>query len=176
MSKTKGNGINLSDTAEDMYGVGMSYSDGNILTGLDLLTDTTETELTEIKKELESGTNPMQFKKLMAFRIVEAIKGKLAAEKAEKHFQETIQNRQISSERTKISLDKLSARLIHLEKKSDPITIVSELQTMSKTQSRQLLRQGGVEHNGQKISDIDSLSLKIGDILKIGKRNWYEIC
>jgi len=39
MSKTKGNGINLADTSEDMYGKAMSYSDDKITMGLELLTE-----------------------------------------------------------------------------------------------------------------------------------------
>jgi tyrosyl-tRNA synthetase len=42
MSKTKGNGINLADTATDMYGKAMSYADEEIINGLELLTDVEE--------------------------------------------------------------------------------------------------------------------------------------
>ena len=38
MSKTKGNGINLADSPEEIFGKAMSYSDGHILPGFELLT------------------------------------------------------------------------------------------------------------------------------------------
>ena len=75
MSKTKGNGINLGDNAEQMFGKAMSYPDTAILSGLELLTEVSMKEIKNIEKEIKSGSNPMQFKKLMAYEIVKTIKG-----------------------------------------------------------------------------------------------------
>src|SRR5690606_2119235 len=109
MSKTKGNGINLSDTAEDRYGKAMSYADEHILLGLELLTDTSNSELKEIEAAIQAGENPMQFKKLLSSRIVEQFKGKQAAENAANHFESTVQKNEVSEQRTVISLGKLTA-------------------------------------------------------------------
>jgi tyrosyl-tRNA synthetase len=86
MSKTKGNGINLSDTSEDMYGKAMSYSDEEILNGLEFLTEVPMSDIGAIKKAMEKGENPMNYKKLMAFEIVKMIKGEASARQAEEHF------------------------------------------------------------------------------------------
>lgn len=175
MSKTRGNGINLSDSAHDMYGKAMSYADEHIITGLELLTDTSEDELEQIAAAIKTGENPMQFKKLMAERIVTLVKGKGAAAEAEKYFESTVQNREISSERTKISLAKVVKRLEHIGKLGDPVTTLAELMETSKGQIKQLLRQGGVELNGEKLTEASELKLQLGDILKVGKRNWFEV-
>lgn len=176
MSKTRGNGINLGDNAEQMYGIAMSYPDTHILTGLELLTETPLAEIADIQASLTGGANPMQYKKLLAYRIVELIKGTDAAQQAELHFQQTVQQRQVSEDRTKISLKLLSARLEKLGKLGDTATMVAELQRCSKTQAKQLLSQGGVELNqSQKLTVEQPVSLKAGDLLKVGKRNWYEI-
>jgi tyrosyl-tRNA synthetase len=177
MSKTKGNGINLSDSAADMYGIAMSYSDEQILTGLRLLTDTTKEELKEIEQALEKGENPMDYKKLMAYRIVELIKGKSKAKEAQAHFEKTVQGEGRSEkDTTKISQEKLSKRLDHLKKQGDIATIISEMHNISKSQAKQLVKQGGVEVNEEKITDLQKeVNLKINDIIKVGKRNWYEI-
>lgn len=179
MSKTKGNGINLSDTAENMYGVAMSYADEHILTGLELLTDTVDSELVEIRRAIEAGQNPMQFKKLMAYRIVEMIKGESAAQTAADYFERTVQKREVSEQRTTISLNKLASRLQNLNKVNDLVTALSELENTSKSSIKQLLKQGGVEINGEKIAWLEGQELqhqfKLGDKIKIGKRNWYEI-
>ena len=53
MCKTKGNGINLGDSAEEMFGKAMSYPDSAILSGLELLTDVPMAEIEEIKKEMD---------------------------------------------------------------------------------------------------------------------------
>ena len=93
MSKTKGNGINLSDTARDMYGKAMSYPDRSILAGFELLTEVSIEEIEEMKKAMEKGENPMQFKKLMALEIVKMIKGKKEAQKAEQFFYKQFQQK-----------------------------------------------------------------------------------
>ncbi len=176
MSKTKGNGINLADSAQDMYGKAMSYSDEHILLGLELLTETTTTEITEISRALEMGENPMQFKKLMAQRIVETHLGKAAAEDGQKHFEDTVQKKEVSESRTKISIVKLVAILQKNNKQGDVTSTVAELQRISKTNAKQLISQGGVEINSNKHTSLETAyNAKIGDIIKIGKRNWYEI-
>lgn len=176
MSKTKGNGINLSDTAENMYGVAMSYGDEHIITGLELLTETPLNELKEIEAAIAGGQNPMQFKKLLAYRIVEMLKGSNAAGAAQENFERTVQNKEISAARVKISLEKLSARLEHLNKKDDLVTTISELLGSSKGKAKDLLKQNGVEINSEKVAaDTVTYKLKQGDIVKLGKRQWFEI-
>ncbi len=177
MSKTKGNGINLSDSATDMYGIAMSYSDEQIMTGLRLLTDTPNEELKEIEQALEKGENPMEYKKLMAYRIVDVIKGNSQAQEAQAHFEKTVQGESRSEQdTTKISLDKLSKRLDHLKKQGDLATIISEMHSISKSQAKQLIKQGGVEVNEKKLTDLQQeVNLGLNDIIKVGKRNWYEI-
>jgi RimJ/RimL family protein N-acetyltransferase len=46
----------------------------------------------------------------------------------------------------------------------------------SKSDTRRLIKQGGVELNGDKVTDPDErLLVKTNDILKVGKRHWYRI-
>ena len=73
MSKTKGNGINLADSPQDMFGKAMSYSDGHILSGFELLTAVPIKEIEKMKLAMEKGENPMIFKKKMAYEIVKII-------------------------------------------------------------------------------------------------------
>ena len=69
MSKTKGNGINLGDTADEMYGKAMSYSDDKITMGLELLTSVPMEEVEKIGQDIENNKNQMAHKKLMAFEM-----------------------------------------------------------------------------------------------------------
>jgi tyrosyl-tRNA synthetase len=175
MSKTKGNGINLSDDAHNMYGVAMSYADEHIVKGLELLTDTPDSEIAEISAAIAGGDNPMPYKKLMAYRIVELIKGGKAAAEAQEHFEATVQRKEVSRERTVISLTKLNAALTRMNKLGDIITIAAEVSNSSKSHVKQLLKQGGVELDGQRLNlDNPSVELKPGSILRLGKRDWYE--
>lgn len=106
MSKTKGNGINLGDDEHQMFGKAMSYSDGAILSGLELLTEVPLEKIKEIEDEMKKGTNPMQFKKMMAYEIVKLIKGKQKAEKAQDNWEKTFSKKETPEDIESISVKK----------------------------------------------------------------------
>lgn len=169
MSKTKGNGINLSDTPENMYGKAMSYPDELILKAMRLLTDIPTEEIWDIQKKIESGENPMKYKKIMAFEVVKIIKGKADAEKAEKHFEDTVQNKKIDEDSAiKIELKGTLPVLEFIK------TAIGDKQSLS--QIRRVVEQGGVEVNGKKIIEPNvQLEFKSGDIVKFGKRTVFKV-
>lgn len=169
ISKTKGNGINLSDSAEDIYGKAMSYPDELILKGLRLLTDVSLEEIWNIQEKIKAGGNPMKFKKLMAFEITKMLKGGKEAKKAEEHFEKTVQNKEVLSEATIKTNVSGTMQLIEFLKKTDGINItVSEL--------KRTTEQGGVEVNGNKITDpFLPIEFKKGTIVKFGKRKYFEV-
>lgn len=173
MSKTRGNGINLADTSEDIYGKAMSYSDEHIITGLKLLTETTDEEISEIENAIKNGENPMQFKKLFAFRTVEVVRGTEEARKAQDYFESTVQNKDSIGEAKKINFQDLSKN----GNTSDPIYLISSLMQSSNSDARRLLDQNAVEINGTKVKYYKGASIDInkGDTVKIGKRNWFEL-
>ncbi len=167
MSKTKGNGINLSDSPEEMYGKAMSYPDELIVKGLKLLTNVPLEKIEEIEKAIKSSENPMQFKKLMAFEIVNTIKGKKAAEKAQNFFEKTVQKDKIPENIQEIEAGE-SAPLYKIASKIDP--------DLSNSQVRRIIKQGGLTINGEKIKDPTAeIELKSGDIIKLGKRRYAKI-
>jgi len=166
MSKTKGNGINLSDRPEDIYGKSMSYPDNLIVKGLELLTDVSMDQIEEIRKSIESGDNPLEFKKLMAFEIVKVIKGEKVATAAQYHFEETVQKRELPEEIPEIEFDK----------KGPLYQVLSVMAPkMSKTQIRKIIEQGGLMINDEKHTDpMEEVELKSGDIVKLGKRRYAK--
>ncbi|MEK7067854.1 MAG: tyrosine--tRNA ligase, partial [Patescibacteria group bacterium] len=136
MSKTRGNGINLGDAAEDMYGKAMSYPDAVILSGLELLTDISPAVIKEIGHSLSQGENPMQYKKMMAFEIVKTIKGKIAAQKAQAYFEKTVQKKETPSEITNYELRIKNINIVDL--------LVEVKLAASKSEARRLVEQGGI--------------------------------
>lgn len=168
MSKTKGNGINLSDSAEDIYGKAMSYPDDLILKGLRLLTDVSLEDIWNIQEKIKTGENPMQFKKLMAFEVTKMIKGDKAAKKAQENFEKTVQNREISSEATLKTKVNGTMQLIEFLKLNNIEDSSSEI--------KRLIEQGGVEVNGNKIEDpYLPINFSKGTIIKFGKRRFFEV-
>jgi len=168
MSKTKGNGINLSDSPEDMYGKAMSYRDELITKGLRLLTDVPLEEIWDIEKKIEAGENPMKFKKLMAYEIVKVIKGEKEAKKAEEHFEKTVQNKEITSNVAEQTGIKGTMPLVEFLSN----TMLEE----TKTNIRRLIEQGGVEVDGKKIvKPTEQIEFKKGTLVKFGKRKYFEV-
>jgi tyrosyl-tRNA synthetase len=168
MSKTKGNGINLADSPEDMFGKAMSYSDQHILSGFELLTAVSMKEIEKIKLAMEKGENPMIFKKKMAYEIVKIIKGEVAAEKAQEYFEQVFSKKELPTE---ISEIKVSAGELLID-----VLVKNKLAT-SKSDARRKIDQGGIKADNEVMRD---WQLKIdksynGKILKAGKREFRKI-
>lgn len=164
MSKTKGNGINLSDSAEEMYGKAMSYPDGGILLGLELLTDLSMEQIKRAEKEMKAGENPMKWKKIMAFEIVKSIKGEEDAKKGEAHFATVIQSHDKPEDMEEIKPSTY-----------DIVTVLVESKLVkTKSEARRAIEQGGVKVNDEKVSDFD-LEVKAGDIIQKGKRFFVKV-
>ncbi|MBW6441361.1 tyrosine--tRNA ligase [Patescibacteria group bacterium] len=169
MSKTKGNGINLNDSPEDIYGKAMSYPDELILKGLRLLTDMPLEEIWEIQEKIKTEENPMKYKKIMAYEITKMIKGDKEAKNAEEFFEKTVQNKDITSEATTKTDVNGTLQIIEFLKKVD-----NEENSLSNI--RRIIEQGGVEIDGNKITDpFLVVDFKEGTIVKFGKRKFYEV-
>ncbi|MEK7557834.1 MAG: tyrosine--tRNA ligase [Patescibacteria group bacterium] len=169
MSKTKGNGINLGDGAEDMYGKAMSYPDSAILNGLELLTDISMDVIKNIEKSLKNGENPMQYKKIMAFEIVKTIKGAKDAQKAQKNFEDTVQKKEIPDEIINYELQITNWKLIDL--------LIEIKSAISKSEARRLVEQGGIKIDGVVIKDINKIVEinKEGILIQRGKRQFARV-
>lgn len=168
MSKTKGNGINLSDSPEVMYGKAMSYDDEHILIGLELLTDTSLTEIAQIKVALAKGENPMIYKKIMAKRIVGIVYGDKLAEDAEKNFESVVQNKEVGQEN------------IRGIKVVGGVTLLEFLKTAvgerySSSDIKRTIDQGGVEIDGVKTTSFDKkIPSDPKTVIKFGKREFFR--
>ena len=169
MSKTKGNGINLADKSEIMYGKAMSYPDELITKCLRLLTDMPMEEIWEINKKIQDGENPMIFKKLMAFEVVKIIKGSEEAEKAQKHFERTVQKKDITDEDTEI---------VNVSGTMPPQEFLKRALKNSESVShvKRILEQGGVEVNGKKVMSTQiEIEFTPGTVVKFGKRKYFKV-
>ena len=169
MSKTKGNGINLSDSSEDMFGKAMSYPDHLITKGLRLLTDVATEDIWQIEKQMEAGENPMQYKKLMAFEIVKVIKGENAAKQAQEHFEKTVQKGEVDMQNAIEVPVTVNETIFEIIKNAN-------IENVSGSEIRRVIEQAGVEINNQKVTDPNQKTqMKTGDIIKFGKRIFLRV-
>jgi tyrosyl-tRNA synthetase len=169
MSKTKGNGINLGDSAQDMYGKAMSYPDSAILSGLELLTDISLEVIKNIGESLKAGENPMQYKKMMAFEIVKTIKGVKEAQAAQINFENTVQKKEAPNQVTSYKLQVTEINIIDL--------LVEIKLAASKSEARRLIEQGGIKIDGEVIKDINKIIeiAKDGILAQRGKRQFIKV-
>ena len=98
MGKTEGNMVSLNQTAEDMFGKIMSWSDGLITPGFELITDASMFEIKQMEAEMLRGANPRDYKVRLAKEIVTMIHGSELAERAQKSFENTFKKGEVPSD------------------------------------------------------------------------------
>lgn len=174
MGKSEGNMITLEDSPEDMYGKVMSWPDGMIVPGFEILTDVSEESLLEIKDKISlDTTNPRDLKMKLAFDVVRIYLGQLAAEKAEENFRNVFQekNKPTDIPEVKISADKLNDGKIGV---LDLLVLAGMAQSNSEV--RRLISEGAIKINDQKIEKVDELIKLDGEILvQRGKKMFVKI-
>ena len=168
MGKTSGNMIELSDSANNIFGKVMAFDDRLIPISFEILTEYELEQVEEIKERLKNGENPMILKKLLAFEITKDIKGQEDAVNAQKYFESIFQEKNLNTE--------IPTKEIKQEKINILDLIVQCKIAESKSQAKRLIQQNAVSINKEKIKDwnkeiqID----KNGFVLKCGK-HVYQI-
>lgn len=168
MSKSLKNYIGINDKPEDMYGKVMSIHDELIIQYFELLTDVDAGKIVEIKKSISEGKNPMEYKKMLAYNIVEKYAGKKYAEFAQEHFHKTFSERNIpynnykytwNFDREQISIADFLKKLKIVESNSD---------------ARRLVEQGGFYINDERVDDFKRIIKKsnIPFTFRAGKKNF----
>jgi len=163
MGKTSGNMIELSDSANNIFGKVMAFDDKLIPIGFEILTKYELKQVEEIKERLKKGENPMILKKLLAFEITKDIKGEQEAENAQKYFENVFQKKNLNTDIPIRTVRQSNINILDL--------IVQCKITNSKSQAKRLVEQNAVTINGEKITDWNK-NIQVGSgstILKCGK-------
>ncbi len=164
MGKSEGNMIALSDSPEDMFGKVMRWNDEMIVHGFELCTKVPMEEVGEIKKAMEGGANPRDYKLQLAYEITKTFLGEAEAEQGKAHFGQVIQSKDKPEEMKELS-----------PSKNDIITVLVEAEFVkSTTEARQNIKGGGVRINDEKVENIDA-EVKSGDTVQKGKRFFVRI-
>lgn len=166
MSKTYNNYVSLTEPAIDVYGKLMRINDELIVKYFQLLTDLDLKEIDAIQQAINQGSNPMDFKKKLAFTITEQLHDKEAAQEAEQHFSRTFQEGQMPEESSFATWE--------LEFAADQYLSNS---FCSNSELNRLLEQGAIRllPAGEKLNRAELLALTSGSKVKVGKKNWFII-
>ncbi|MCE9517879.1 tyrosine--tRNA ligase [Candidatus Nomurabacteria bacterium] len=167
MGKTEGNMVALSDTPEEMYGKVMSWNDGLIIPGFELCTNVSMQELEIIARELVDGSmNPRDLKMKLAYELTSLYHDKEKAKKAENHFIEAFQNREIPKDVLEITVEK-NTLLIDVLVKNNLVS--------SKTEFRRLVEDHAIMHldTNEKVSNTQIIT--VSGVYRIGKKRFCKI-
>ena len=175
MSKSLGNYIGVTDSANTMYAKTMSLPDSQIIPYFECLTDINEKELTELNESIKTQSiNPMDAKKMLAKHIVAQMYDKHSASSAQNEFESVVQNKEIPSDLNEISIGNLNAT--GNLKLSNFLTNANLAK--SNSDARRLISQNAVSINNVIVKEnlnISELNLDATNLLKIGRNKYVRL-
>lgn len=177
MSKSLDNYVGITDAPADMYGKVMSIPDSSLAEWFELCTYTTMHDVREILKGLENGAgsdvNPRDVKMRLAREIVSIYHGEEKAKQAEEEYVSVFQKGELPSDMPIVPIadhKALEAQEI-LE-----VFFFGQGEKKSRSDIRRLIEQGAIIYQGKKLTDPrERISPNQGDIVKVGKRQWFKV-
>ena len=168
MSKSYGNDIGISDSANDMYGKTLSIPDSIMLSWFTLAADVNKNYLDEVSQKLEDGSiNPMVLKRELARKIVKLYHDENKVIEAENHFNKVTVSKGVPDDIDDYQL-KEDDLLVNIIADSGLLN--------SKSEARRMIKQSAVKIDGKTVTDIHH-KVKTSDsfILKVGKRKFLKV-
>ena len=173
MSSSYGNGIFLTDTAENMYGKAMTINDDIMMDGFEGFTQMPIDQISTLQDRLNKGENPKTIKEILAFEITKLYHGEEGARKGEEAFKNISLGKPSEISEFKINNKSMLDALIELNFAN------------SKSNARALIEGGGVKVNDEVVTlykkDQENTKytneyiVKVGDIIQKGKLHFAKI-
>lgn len=171
MSKSLGNYIGIEEPPNEMFGKVMSISDDLMWRYYELLTDLSESQVSDLRSKCESGSeNPRNAKVNLAKSIIRDFHSQADADAAEEEFNRRFVQKEAPDEIEERSMPAGSYRLADL--------LVETGLAASKGEAKRLIEQGGVRVDQEKASGPSSeITLSNGDsiLLQAGKLRFLRI-
>ena len=172
MSKSLGNYVGITEPPSAMFGKLMSLSDDMMWPYFDLVTDRSPEEIAALAAEVKSGArHPIDVKMAMAREIVAGFHGAAAAEKAAAEFQRVFRDREAPEE--------VAVRKIPRGPAKRLAALLVELSLApSRSEAERLVKQGGVELDGTRVSDVKhevDLNNPGQFLLRAGKKKFLRV-
>jgi tyrosyl-tRNA synthetase len=172
MSKSLGNYVGVSEAPSDMFGKLMSVSDAMMWPYFDLVTDHAPQEIAALADEVKAGVkHPMDVKMSLAKEIIAGFHGQGAADKAAAEFQRVFRDREAPDEAPERKVPRGEAKRL-------TAFLVEQGLAPSRSEADRLVKQGGVEIDGARISDVKyevELAIPRAFLLRAGKKKFLRI-
>ncbi len=170
MSKSLGNYIGITESADEMFGKVMSVSDELMWRWFELLSFRPMAEIGRWRKEVSEGANPRDVKFRLAGEIVERFHDRASAEKALENFVARFQKGAIPDEMPEVILTAVDGGIgiAHALKGASL--------TGSTSEAFRMIKQGAVRVDGQRVEDRDlQLSAGMTHVVQVGKRRYARV-
>ncbi|MBN1892568.1 MAG: tyrosine--tRNA ligase [Clostridiales bacterium] len=171
MSKSLNNYIGINEAPEVIFKKVMEVPDELIIRYFELCTDENPDEIERIRGELLRGVNPRDVKLRLAKIITALYHSPEDVDKAIAFYDAAFSKKAIPEDIPVLKLDKPGTTVAD---------IASDLIAMgfvkSKSEFIRLVRQGGVQMNGEKITEEElGRILSASDVLRVGKKRFVKI-
>ena len=171
MSKSLGNYIGITESADDIYGKVLSVSDELMWRYYDLLSDLSSSEIAGLKADTESGKrHPKVVKQQLARELTSRFHDEEAATKAEENFERVFKQHDLPEDIPEkiIAVDEATIWL--------PKLLAAAGMVKGTGEARRMIGQNAVTVEGEKISDIEYQVKAEGVVLlKVGKRRFCRV-
>lgn len=171
MSKSLGNYIGITDSANDIFGKVMSISDDLMWRYFELLSFRPIAEIEDFKQQVnEQGKNPRDIKVLLAKELIARFHNEEAAEKAEQDFVQRFQKNAIPDEMPEltITVGDEGMAIGNVLKEAELVKSTSDAMRM--------IKQSAVKVDGEKVTDTKKICGKDDSgVYQVGKRKFARI-
>ena len=171
MSKSLGNYVGIDEPPREMFGKMMSVPDSLMLRYYELLSDIGPEDLAKLTRDLESGAkHPRDAKEELAREITARYHGDAAAADAAREFAHIFREGGLPEEIEEAVLTAATDRVWL------PKVLMEAGLTASTSEARRLISQGGVQVDGEKITDVNA-EVPAGQafLLQVGKRRFKRV-
>ena len=168
MSKSLDNAIGLTDAPEEIYGRTLSIPDERIVRWVTLATDVPLADLPAW--EARAARDPRNAKHDLAFRLVEMLHDRDAAEAARAHFEKTVVQGGVPDEIDEVAIPEATLSLVEILRRA--------ALAASNGEARRLIGQNAVSLDGEKEADVMAeidVAARAPFVLKVGKRRFARV-
>ncbi len=171
MSKSLGNYIGITESANDIYGKVLSLSDQLMFRYYELLSELAAEQIAALKREMEVGTrHPKEIKKQLARELTARFHSEEAALQAEQNFEKVFQKGGLPD-------DVIEKQITATEDLWLPQLLVDAGLVTSTSDGRRMIKQNAVSLDGEKVTDVNAVVKPHGELLlKVGKLRYCRVC
>ena len=171
MSKSLGNYIGITESADNIFGKVMSISDSLMFRYYELLSDLSEGEIESLAQDMQAGKiHPKEVKKRLARELTSRFYGEEAGIQAELSFEQVFKHHGLPENIPEFIFSKNDGAIWL------PKLLVEAGLAGSTSEARRLIQQQAVSLDGEKVLDAEFSLEPEGEVMvKVGKRRFAKV-